>query len=252
MSTDQPADQSGPSGGPSGAARLWQAFLRPSRAQIGVAILVGILGFAAVTQVRARDAGDDYAGMRQADLVQALTGLNAASTRADREIRELEATREELNSSTERRAAALEQARTELATLSVLAGTAPAQGPGIVMDVTVGDEPLGINQLIDAIQELRDAGAEAIAINDTVRVVAQTSFDEAEGQITVGDRQLSAPYRIVAIGSPTTLDTAMQILGGFRDDVAVIGGTVDIEQRKNVRIDVVHTLTQPEFAEPVG
>lgn len=235
-----------------GVTRLWHAFLHPSRAQIWVAVLVGILGFAAVTQVRARDAGDDYAGLRQADLVQALTGLNAASARADQEISDLEVTRDELNSSTERRTAALDQARTELATLSILAGTAPAVGPGIVMDVTVGDEPLGINQLIDAIQELRDAGAEAISINDTVRVVAQTAFDETDNGITVGDRQLSPPYRIVAIGSPTTLDTAMQILGGFRDDVEVIGGKVEIEQRKQVRIDVVHTLTQPEFAEPVN
>lgn len=235
-----------------GLARLWQAFLRPSRAQIVVAVLVGLLGFAGVTQVRAQGAGNDYSGLRQADLVQALTGLNAASTRADQEINELEKTRAELDSSTERGAAALQQARKELATLSVLAGTAPARGPGIVMDVSVGDEPLGINQLIDAIQELRDAGAEAIAINDTVRVVAQTSFDESENGIMVGDRQLSPPYRIRAIGAPTTLDTAMQILGGFRDDVEVIGGSVDIDQRKNVRIDVVHTLTQPEFAEPVG
>lgn len=236
----------------SGAARLWQAFLNPSRAQVVVAVLLGVLAFAGVAQVRATGTGDDYAGLRQSDLVQALTGLNAASARSEREIDQLERTRDELNSSTASRAAALAQARKELSGLGVLAGTVPVVGPGVVIEVTLGQEAITINQLIDCIQELRDAGAEAIAMNDTVRVVAQTSFEEGESGIVVDGRELDAPYRIAAIGDPATLDTALNILGGFRDDVEVIGGKVGIDQRKRVSIDVVHTLRQPEFAEPVG
>lgn len=246
MSTDNRHEGQG------GFARLWRAFLHPSRSQFVVAVLLAALAFAAVTQVRERGQDDDYSGLSQQDLVQALTGLNAASARADQELADLEEARAELSSSTERRAAALAQARQELETLSILAGTVPAHGPGIVMEVKVGDEPLGVNQLIDCIQELRDAGAEAIAINGAVRVVASTSFEEGEVGITADGRQLAPPYRITAIGDATTLETAMNILGGFVDDVEVAGGSVEIEQRKEVTIDAVQVLEDPEFSEPVS
>ena len=120
------------------------------------------------------------------------------------------------------------------------------------MEITLGEEPLGINNFIDCIQELRDAGAEAIALNDTVRVVAQTSFEEGESGIEADGRPLSPPYRITAIGDPATLETAMNILGGFSDDVEVLGGKVRIRQAKTVAIDVVHTVRRPEFAQPVS
>ena len=241
-----------PAEAPSGKEQLWRALRHPSRAQIIVGLLLGLVAFAGVTQVRASETNDAYAGLRQSELVQALTGLNAASARAEREIEDLRSTRSDLTSSTEKGAAALKQAQTELAALSILAGTSPATGPGIVMEVQMGDEPLGINQFIDCIQELRDAGAEAMAINDTVRVVAQTWF-EADGDDIIADgRAISAPYRITAIGDPATLETALDIQGGFRDDINDLGGSVDVEQRDKVTIDAVRSIRQPEFAEPVG
>ena len=51
-----------------------------------------------------------------------------------------------------------------------------AVGPGIRVTVNDPSGGVGSNHLINGIQELRDAGAEVIELNDTVRVVAQTAL----------------------------------------------------------------------------
>jgi uncharacterized protein YlxW (UPF0749 family) len=236
---------------PRAVDRLRRAVLHPGRGQLSVAVLLGALMFAAVTQVRLYGEDDAYAGLRQSDLVQALNGLSAASTRAEAEITELERTRDSLRNSSEKRTAALDQARKELTTLGILAGTLPATGPGI--EITVED-PKGqykVNHLLDGIEELRDAGAEAIQINDRVRVVAQTSFaDRPGGGIAVDGQALQAPYVLDVIGDPDTLSTALSFPGGFKDDVALDEGTTEVVRKSQVTIDVTRRAPQPQYAEP--
>ena len=71
---------------PTGRDRLRHSLLRPSRGQAIVAGLLGLLAFAAVTQVRSTGQDDAYSGLRQADLIQALNGLQAASRKAERDM----------------------------------------------------------------------------------------------------------------------------------------------------------------------
>ena len=230
--------------------RLLRALVRPGRGQVVVAVLLAVLGAAAVTQVRLAGRDDDYAGLRQADLIQALTGLQAASRRTERDISDLETTRDQLRDSNDKTAAALEQARTELTTLGILAGTLAAHGQGVRITVTVPDSHLSVNLLLDGIEELRDAGAEAMEINDAVRVVAQTSFESATGGIEVDGRVLKSPFTIDVIGPPESLTTAMNIPGGFVDKVAVDEGKVSIKQSKDVQVTALRKATEPKYAEP--
>lgn len=231
--------------------RLRRALGRPGRGQVSVAVLVGLLMFAAVTQVRLYSTGNAYSGLRQSDLVQALNGLQAASTRAQAEISKLTRTRDQLRNSSEKRTTALTQANRELDTLGVLAGTAPAVGPGIEIVVTQGTGEYQVNHLLDGIEELRDAGAEAISINHRVRVVAQTSFEDAEGGISVDGQVLTAPYTIDVIGDPDTLSKALDFPGGFKDDVALDHGTTKVTKLKKVHIDAAREATVPRYAQPV-
>ena len=94
-----------------------------------VVALAALVDDLARRAARLNDQDDTYAGLRQAELIQALNGLQAASRKAERDISELESTRDRLSNSTERRTTALEQARKEVRSLGVLAGTVPATGP---------------------------------------------------------------------------------------------------------------------------
>lgn len=236
-----------------GRDRLVASLKRPrSRGQITAAVLLAVVGFASVVQVQSQERDSDYENMREEDLVQLLNSLAGASQRAENEIEQLEQTRSSLRSDTDSRRAALEQARDRATVLGILAGTLPAVGQGIVVTVQDPEEQVGIDQMLNGIEELRDSGAEAIEINDTVRVVAQTALVDGEGGIVVDGTQLTPPYTLEVIGEPHTLERALNIYGGFVATVErpPISGKVDIEQSQNVEVATLAEPWQPEYAEP--
>jgi uncharacterized protein YlxW (UPF0749 family) len=223
---------------------------------VTAAVLLAVVGFAGVVQVQANERDGDYEGMREEDLVQLLNSLSSASQRAENEIAELEQTRSSLRSDTDARRAALEQARERAQVLGILAGTLPAVGPGIVVTIEDPEGNVGIDLMLNGLMELRDAGAEAIEINNSVRVVARTALEDGENGedgIVVGGTELSPPYTLEVIGDPHTLARALNIYTGFVDDVEGpnVNGEVTIEQTANVEIATLAEPTEPEYAEPV-
>jgi uncharacterized protein YlxW (UPF0749 family) len=204
-----------------------------------------------VTQARITGENDTYAGLREGELIQALNGLQAASRQAEREASELEATRDQLRSSSQRRTTALEQARDELDTLGVLAGTIPATGPGVRVTVEDPGGEMSLTHLLDGVEELRNAGVEAIELNDRVRVIAQTAFEDDPDGIRVDGVLLKSPYVIDAIGNPDTLTGALEFEGGFADDVQDVGGTVEIKEDDRIEVSVTRSRIEPRYAEPV-
>jgi uncharacterized protein YlxW (UPF0749 family) len=237
-----------------------RALRRPgSRGQAVAAVLLAVLGFAAVTQVRSIGRDDSYVGARQGDLIQYINSLDLATQRAQGEITRLEQTRESLGNDTKARRTALARERKQASTLGILAGTEPAVGPGVSVTVADPSRGVGTNQMVDGLEELRDAGAEVISIGDrtspkdTVRVVAQTSLqDTSGGGLIVDGTVLRAPYVISAIGDPHTLATALDFTGGFISEVEGVGGKVTVRRLGQVRIDAVRKPTAPQYAQPAA
>ncbi len=217
--------------------RVRRAVTTPSRRQWTVALLLALLGFTIVVQVSAQRADERYASLRTQDLVSVLSGLSAAAQRAENEIARLERTRDQLSSSTDRRAAALAASRREIRALGILAGTLAVQGPGIVVVVSDPGGAVGINQLLNGVEELRDSGAEAIEVNQTVRLVASSYFEETADGISVDGVALSPPYVLDVIGDPATLASGLDFSGGFLDDVRDQGGDATVERRDDVRVE---------------
>lgn len=237
----------------SGRDRLLDSLRRPgSRGQITAGVLMLVLGFAAVVQVRSNSNDAEYVGARQDELISLINSLSLASQRAENEIAQLEQTRNSLLNDTQARRTALERARQRADELGILAGTLPAIGPGVQVTVRDPDNAVGSNHLINGIQELRDAGAEAIEINQTVRVVAQTSLrDGPDGGVIVDGEEISAPYIIEAIGAPHTLATGLDLRRGFNDEVERVGGEVVVARSDGVEIASVHQPPDAQYANPV-
>ena len=238
-----------------GRTRLLQALRSPgSRGQAVVALLLGVLGFAAVVQVRATAQDDEFTGARQADLIALITTLTLATDRAAADITELQQTRDSLRDESAATRTALDLARERVETLSVLAGTVPAVGPGVRLTVADADggASIGTDQLLEGIQELRDAGAEAIEVDRRVRVVAQTGIEDASGGLVVDGVRLRPPYVLDVIGDRDTLATAVQFQGGFADAVEAVGGELTIEPRDEVAVEAVREPPDLQYAEPVA
>lgn len=243
----------GPEGPQDGRSRLVAALRSPgSRGQVTVAVLLALLGFAAVTQVTANGKDDLYVGARQGDLIQYINNLSLSSQRAETEIARLQQTRDSLRDDTRSRRTALDRAQQQADTLGILAGTVPAIGPGVRVTVTDTKGGVGSNQLLEGLEELRDAGAEAIELNDKVRVVAQTSLKDTSGGVLVDGQLLRSPYVIEAIGNAHTLATALDFKGGFIYEVERerVDGTVDVKESDRVEISTVTDPATPEYAQP--
>ena len=222
---------------------------RATRANFFAALLALGLGFALATQVRATNQ-EGLEQLREDELVRILDDVTQNSARLEADARSLEASRDRLLSGADSRAEALRAAQDRLDTLGILTGAAPAKGPGVI--ITIDDPQRGVTAplLLDALQELRDAGAEAVQIG-TVRVVADTYFSDVAGGIEVSGVPLTPPYVIRAIGDSATMAAAMDIPGGINEAVRGEGATSRIEQLDSVSITALHSLDEPRYARPV-
>ncbi|MCA1822666.1 MAG: DUF881 domain-containing protein [Mycobacteriales bacterium] len=191
-----------------------------------VAALAASLGFAFVVQVRTTRGESALAGARQEDLVRILDDLTARTDRLRGEITDLERTRERLTSGFGREDAALAEARKRADALGILAGTVAAEGPGVTVEIRDPEHTVTADVLLDALQELRDAGAEAIQLNGVRLVASSYLIDPAgsPGSVEVDANRVAPPYRFVAIGDADTLAEAMGIPGGVIDTVGSRAG----------------------------
>jgi uncharacterized protein YlxW (UPF0749 family) len=239
-----------PEAAPAGEApRLRSAFgLHVSRSQLVVGILLATLGFAAVVQVRSTHADSDYAGARRQDLVLLLSSVESAAQRTQTEIADLERTRRALENSSHRTQIAVLSAKRELQVLGVLAGTVPVVGPGVRITIDDPSGSVGAASLLNAMEELRDAGAEAIEINGSVRVVAQTALVDASPGVRVGGTVVRPPYVIEAIGAPHTLAEAVVFPGGMQAEVKALGGSVAVQEEASLRIDALRSPQPAQYA----
>lgn len=224
-------------------------FWRRRPLQLLAGLLVAVLAFATVAQWR-QDEREDFSGVRGAELVELLKSLDASNQRLSGQIEQLRRTRDELRDSSANSEQAEEAARARAAELAILAGTSGAAGPGIAVELAGPAEAVTAAILLDSIEELRDAGAEVIAVNGTARVVAQTYFLDDRDGVRVGGQLLEAPYLIEAIGDPHTMAEAVHFRGGLTDRVEDRGGTVSVEQRERVAITAVADIREPQYARP--
>jgi len=222
---------------------------RATKANALAALLATLLGFAVATQVR-QNQSLGLESLRQSELVNILDNATLLSSRLDQNARELQATRDQLVSGSTSGAAAVKAAQERLDTLAILAGTARAHGPGIRMTIADPGSKVTSPVLLDAIQELRDAGAEAIQVNN-VRIVASSHFSQGASGVEIDGKSVFAPYTIAAIGDPATISSAMEIPGGLSENVRQLGATINIAQKKELTVGALRPLTAPRYARPV-
>ena len=222
---------------------------RPSRLQVLAGVLLFLLGFAVVTQAR-QTSESGLSALRESDLIRLLDDVTDRRERLEQENTQLVEQRDLLLNSSDSAEEARRAAAERSETYAILAGTAPAVGPGVQLVVRDRDGVVDAPFLLDAVQELRDAGAEALQI-EQVRVVASTAFvDVGEGAVQVDGTVVRSPYTVLAIGDPDVLVPALSIPGGVLQDLEQDGAQVDISERSEVVIDALRVPTEPEYARP--
>jgi uncharacterized protein YlxW (UPF0749 family) len=218
-------------------------------AAVLIGVLTLLLGFAFAVQVRTADDESQLTGAREEDLVRILDELDAQEERLRDQLAEQRGALEQLTNSDSRAATALEAARQRAEAIGILNGTIAAQGPGIEMVIRDPEDRVGVADLLDAIQELRGAGAETMQIDD-VRVGVSTAVTGEPGDLMLDGRPITAPYEILVIGSPQDMETAMRIPGGVEQRINGRGGSVTITRSDEVVVGALRQLDTPQYASP--
>ena len=219
------------------------------RAAAVIGVLTAMLGFAIAVQVHANSTSDSLSSLREDDLIGILDNQSARADRLRLQISDLQQSLQQLQSSGDRAAAAKLQAEQDAAALGVLLGTVPATGPGVTVTITDPAGKLQPENLLDVVEELRGAGAEAIQFGSD-RVTTTTAFSGGPGAVEVDGVALSRPYTVIAIGDSKTLDTALNIPGGVASTIRAAGGDLAVVEAAAVTIHSVRALPQPKYAKP--
>lgn len=222
----------GPATTPSGG-RTWNRTV----SAIVTATLALALGFGLVVQIRSTGEAE-MTGATEDDLVRILDELDTREEQLSQQLAEREQAVEELSGGRTQSGSALAEAQRRAEAIGILNGTLPARGPGLRLTIQDPDGAVTPAVVLDAIQELRGAGAEAIEVGG-VRVVVSSYVSGTPGELTVDGQQLSAPYEVLAIGPPTELEVALNVSGGVVADVARVGGSATVTQVEDLVIDTL-------------
>jgi uncharacterized protein YlxW (UPF0749 family) len=218
-----------------------------------VAVIAALVGFLLVGQLRGqRRFTQQLAAESEGDLTRILASLNTETDSLRDEIASLKLQLLTLQTSSQRDQAAVRATEQQLDALEVLAGTVPAHGQGVVMRVDDPRASLSYDVMVDIVQELRDAGAEAIAVNGR-RVGATSAFGPRSGGVTLDGAALAPPYRVDAIGDPDTLQAGLDIPGGAVDTLtATKGVTVVVDRQADVAVPALARPPAFRVARPVA
>ncbi|MGN8245591.1 DUF881 domain-containing protein [Cellulomonas soli] len=222
---------------------------RATKGQLLAGVLCAVLGFALVVQVR-QTASVSLSSMRQEDLLRI---LDEATTRSDdlaREVTALERERDQLLSDDDTRQAARDAARRTAIAQGILTGRLPAQGPGVTATILDPEGTVKPVTLLNFMEELRNAGAEAIELNGQ-RVTASSAFTGSPGSVVLDGVTISPPYRWKAIGDPDTIAPALEMPGGAVATVRGNGGSASVDRQELVTIDALRSAPDPAYATPV-
>ena len=182
---------------------------RPS-GRVTVSLVLMLLGFLVVVQLRLQAVNPGLAGLSAQDLTVLVANLTTRNNQLRDEIATLERQRDSVSAAIDRGDTSAVQIRTDLGRIKGWSGTLAVTGPGVrilVEGPIAGD---GVSQLIN---ELRNAGAEGISIGGIRDVPGVVATGPADA-LTVNGVTPPEPLEILAVGQPETLTGSLTRAGG--------------------------------------
>lgn len=199
--------------------------MRDLRSQLTMAAVAFVLGLLVVVQLRSQIGGSALEALSTPDLTTLVASLNSQNDRLRSEIGTLQNQLDELRANRATGATSVEQIASDLARIKAWAGVDPVSGHGVTITVSGKIEAIAVDDLLN---ELHNAGAEAIAVED-VRVVARTTVSGVPGSLDVDGYVLGDPFRIRVIGKPETLVGSLTRAGGIIAQLAATDPAATIE-----------------------
>jgi uncharacterized protein YlxW (UPF0749 family) len=203
------------------------------RSQLTIAAVAFVLGLLVVVQLRSQAGNAGFAQLSAQDLTVLVANLNARNDQLRREGTMLDQELETLVENRSRGDVSVDEITADLERVRAYAGLDPVAGPGVTIAVEGPIDGPGVEELIN---ELRNAGAEAIAV-DGVRVVTGVVVTGGPGGAGLDGVRLEDGFELAAIGAPDKLTGSLTRSGGV------------IAQLAATQTEVIVTVTPVERLE---
>lgn len=221
--------------------------IRRRQNTLTLAAVTLVLGVLVVVQLRAQGGGAGLEALSAPELTVLVANLNTRNDQLRTEIATLDLQLRALAGRQARGETSMGQLQSDLARLRAWSGVTAVSGPGV--RITVGG-PIGAAAIEDLLNELRNAGAEAIAVDD-VRVTAGSVVTQGHA-LQIDGVDIGRRFTLSAIGSPDGLLGAMERPGGIISQLKLfIRATIDIRQVESVRLSATARSLVPTTGEPV-
>lgn len=203
--------------------------------RLTVAAVAGLLGILAVGQLRGQAGVPGLSNLSATELTQLIANLTTGNDLLRDEIAELSRQQADLQVANDRGETTAGELERDLARIRAWAGLTAVTGQGVTILIR---GPIGGDGVEELINELRNAGAEAVAV-DGVRVVMGVVVAGAPGALSVENQPIGEAFEIQAIGSPQILTGTLTRTGGV---IAQVGATYP---EASVTVTPVERLTLP-------
>ncbi len=184
------------------AARIAQISL------FGVALIIGLL---LVGQLRSQARPIELSNLSAQELAELIETLNASNVELGDGLDELRAQIRDYESAAVQGQSDSAISEEVLLGISAIGGLVGVEGQGIRITAEGSFDPVAVNDLI---HELRNAGAEAIAVDD-IRITARSVAVLGTSAIEIDGVPIGSSFVISAIGSPDGLQAAIERPGGI-------------------------------------
>jgi len=184
------------------AARIAQVSL------FAVALVIGLL---LVGQLRSQARPIELSNLSAQELSALIEQVNARNVELGDGLDELRTQIREYERASVEGQSDLEISEEALRGITAFGGIMGVQGQGISIMAEGSFDPIAVNDLI---QELRNAGAEAIAIDD-IRITAESVAVLGTSAIEIDGVPIGPTFELRAIGSPDGLKAAIERPGGI-------------------------------------
>ncbi len=185
--------------------------MRRANGRLALGVVLFVLGFLVVVQLRSQAADPGLAALSVQDLTELVANVTTRNNQLRDEIRNLERQRDAVATVVERGGTSTVQIRTDLNRVLGWSGALGVSGPGIRVVV---EGPLPGDAVEQLLNELRNAGAEAISIG-AIRIVPGVVVSGPANSLMASDIPLADPLEVLAIGQPESLAGSLARAGGL-------------------------------------
>ena len=208
---------------------------------ITIGIMFAILLYVMLVQFKTVEETDiaEIENMRETELRTEVANWKTKYEETTKKYEEVLKTIKEYKETIENNTEGFALLEKELEEANMLLGKTDVIGNGIV--ITLSDNKqrkIEIYDILQLVNELNLAGAEAISINDE-RIIGTTDIKEVNSMyIVINGRRISSPYVIKAIGNQTYLESGLTTKDyGYIDRVIkAYEKTATVERQDDIRI----------------